>query len=174
MIGPLPGNRGRRRGFSLIEMTVVCFLVGLLGTLMAGAWSAFGRPAVDVESRCRISQEASQAAESLAPDLSGHQPNSPTPAALPGGQASAKFVGRMEPENTALWLDFDSQTSPNGIADWASPDSVVVYQLVEDRLARWDQAAGTTVVVARYLTSFRAVDQGGSVSITLSFSYRKF
>jgi prepilin-type N-terminal cleavage/methylation domain-containing protein len=175
MIRPLPGNRGRRGGFTLIEMMVVCFMLSLLATMMAGAWSAFGKPAVNVDARCRIAQEASLAAESLARDLSGYLPNS---GALPGGQASAKFVGRMEPENTALWLCFDSQASPNRTADWASPDTVIVYQLSGDQLVRSDQEAGTTVVIARYLTSFQAADQGVDesgnhiVSLQLSFSYR--
>jgi type II secretory pathway component PulJ len=165
-------NWRRRDGFTLIEMSVVCFMSALMGTLMAGAWSAFGRPASDVDARCRIAQEASLAAESLARDLSGYQPGS---GFVPGGKASGKFVGRMEPENSALWLDFDGGSSPNGVADWASPDAVVVYQLVEDRLVRWDQQAGTTVTVARYLTSFRATDLGnGSVSLQLSFAYRSF
>ena len=93
---------------------------------------------------------------------------------MAGGASSAKFVGRMEPDNTALWLCFDSESSPNGVADWAPPDAVIVYQLVEDRLVRSDQLAGTTVTVARYLSNFQVADQGTGVGIQLTFSYRNF
>jgi prepilin-type N-terminal cleavage/methylation domain-containing protein len=165
-------NRRRRNGFTLIEMTVVCFMSALLASLMAGAWAAFGGPAVDVDARSRIAQEASLAAESLVRDLSGFQPGSGSVAGVKG---LGKFVGRMEPENTALWLDFDGGSPPNGTADWASPDAVIVYEVVGDRLVRTDSSAGTSVSVARYLTSFQATDLGnGSVSLQLSFSYRGY
>jgi prepilin-type N-terminal cleavage/methylation domain-containing protein len=171
MIAASSANRGRRRGFTLVEMTVVCFMLSLLASLMAGAWAAFGRPAGDVDARCRIAQEASLAAETLCRDLSGYLPGSD---ARLGGSASSKLVGRMEPENTSLNLCFDSQSSPNGAADWASPDTVVVYFLASGILNRWDQSANVVTPVARYVTNFQAVDQGGSVSIEITFSYRNF
>ena len=64
--------------------------------------------------------------------------------------------------------------NPDRLADWASPDAVIVYELVEDRLVRSDHEAGTSVTIAKYLSGFQAFDQGGSVSLQLSFSYRRF
>ena len=176
MIERAPGGRkrGRRGGFTLIEMAVVCLMLCLLATMMAGGWSAFGRPASDVEARCRIAQEASLAAESLVRDLSGYKPGADGRA---GGLGSSKFLDRMQPENAALWLCFDSESNPNGTPDWGSPDAVVVYQLMDDRLVRSDHLAGTTVTVARYLSGLQVLDQPGltpGVMVQLSFSYRNF
>lgn len=57
------------RGFTLIEMTLVGFLLVLLSFLMSRAWTAFGRPAISAVARARLIQEANLAAESLAHDI---------------------------------------------------------------------------------------------------------
>ncbi len=158
---------GRRAAFTLVEVLMVMALLSLLSVLIAAAWSAFVRPAASVIARSRIAQEARLAQVALAQDLEGSLP------ASTGSRSNYRFVGRTQPGGNQLWLCFDGGTSPNGVADWAAPDIVIVYQLQGDRLVRWDQSAGTTYTVAQKLSGFQVTDLGGGrVQIQLSFSYR--
>ena len=161
MIGP---GRTSRRGFSLIEMTVVTFMLALLALMMAGAWKAFGRPAVDADARCRIAQEASLAAESLARDLSGYRAG---PEGRLGDLDASRFLGRLPAVDGQLRLSFDDPSGPGGTAE-------VAYLVEADRLVRHDLATGTAVVIARHVAGFEAVELGTGVEIRLSFAFRRF
>ena len=57
------------RGFTLVEMILAGFLMGLLGLLLANAWAAFGRPAISAVARAKLAQEANLAAEAIARDV---------------------------------------------------------------------------------------------------------
>lgn len=159
----------RRRGFSLIEATIVSIFLAFLALLLSATWSAFIRPTSDIAGRGRIAQEVSLAVASLSRDLSGSHADNRTE-----GKQSCKLVGRMQPDNTQLRLCYDSPDSPNGVADWSSPDLIVSYYVDDQKLIRWNEDTGALYVVARDISSFAAEDQGdGSVKLTLNFQYRK-
>jgi prepilin-type N-terminal cleavage/methylation domain-containing protein len=159
----------RRGGFTLVEVTVVSGLMAVLALLLSAVWAAFGRPATDVIARCRVAREVSLAVNSLARDLGG---------SLAGAQGRLgrvtdyPFVGWVLPGNLQLWLCFDGGAEPNGVADWAPPDSVIVYMVEGDALVRWDQTANTSFTVARHVESMQLSIQGDDLQIQLTFSYR--
>lgn len=162
-------DRSCRNGFTLIEAAIVSVLMGILAILLSATWSAFIRPTVDIADRCRVAQEASLAVGSLTLDLAGSYADNRT-----GARSKFAVVGRMQPDSSQLRLCFDGGTTPNGTADWGTPDYVVTYYVDSNKLIRWDENSGTTFVVARDVDSFQTVDLGGGqLQLKLTFKYRK-
>ena len=161
-------TRSRRRGFSLIEVTIVSIFMSFLAVLLSLTWSAFMRPTSDIAIRCRIAQEANLAVACLTRDLSGSYADDRS-----NSKTHYQLVDRMQPDNSQLRLCYDGGATPNGIADWAAPDIVVSYYVDSNQLIRWDENTGTTFVAARDLETLEAIDQGdGSVQIRLTFQFR--
>jgi hypothetical protein len=161
-------SRHRRRGFSIIEISVTGVLLVLLSLLIGNAWIGIGRPLVETTFRSRIAQESVLAMTSLSRDFGGCLPDGP--GAL-GSKLAYQLVGRTQPAGSELWLCFDGGATPNGTADWASPDVVVVYQLIDTDLVRIEQSTGAEFVVAKNVASFALEDIDGAVEITLVFDY---
>ena len=159
----------RRRGFSLMEVSIASGLLIFLAMLIAETWIGLGRPLLETAHRCRVAQESNLALACLAGDLGACLPGS---AGSVGGRSTSQLVGRTQPGGTQLWLCFDGGATPNGVADWASPDVVVTYELVSDGLVRTDQSTGVQFVAARKVDSLAVADLGGEVQITLAFAYR--
>ncbi len=156
-----------RRGFSLVEVSVSTFLVVLLTTLLSNAWIWLGRPLVQSAGRCRIAQEADLALACLSRDLGGCLPEGTT-----GLQGANQFVGWTCPGGVELMLCFDSSTAPNGLPDWAGPDTVVVYQLANGALVRSNLSTGVDYVAAQNVDSLSVATVGTDMEITLTFAYR--
>ncbi len=146
-------------------------LMATLAMLLAETWSGLGRPLAETAARSRLAQEANLALASLARDMGGSLSDS---AGRIGSKTDSVFVGRMQPGGAQLWLCFDGGANPNGIADWAAPDTVIVYEIVGSSLVRLNQTAGTSFVVARNITSFAVEDLGSECQITLTFAYRNY
>ena len=87
-----------------------------------------------------------------------------------GFKQQGALVGWLLPGNGQLWLCFDGGAEANGTADWAAPDTVIVYMLDGDRLIRWDQMANTTFVAARNLQAMDLSLLGNELQIGLSFA----
>ncbi len=163
-----PHARSRRGGFSLIEATIVTIFMSFLAVLLSATWSAFIRPTSDIAIRCRIAEEANLAVASLTRDLAGSYADNRT-----DKKDQYQLVGRMQPDGSQLRLCYDGDVPPNGTADWNAPDLVVTYYAEANQLIRWDEATGSTFVVANHFDSLEAVDQGdGSVQLKLNFKYR--
>jgi hypothetical protein len=141
----------------------------LLAMLLGATWGAFGRPLVEADTRGRLALEAQMVATALAHDLGGS-------VSTTGGRADGRFVGRMITGGDRLRLCFDGGTTPNGLADWSAPDSVMTYFINKNgsipELVRLDESSGATFTVARYVTSMSLVDLGNGVQVELTLSYR--
>jgi type II secretory pathway pseudopilin PulG len=133
--GPVP------RGFTLIEMTLVGFLLVLLSLLMSRAWAAFGRPAISAVARARLIQEANLAAESLAHDVGQLARVDP-----PGPDSRYQNV---QASGSTLYLAID---------DGTGPVRTISYSMDVDnpgKLFRID--GGTRRVVASLVADFRTI-----------------
>src|SRR5207237_1151100 len=93
-----------RGGFTLVEALVVSGLMALLAYLLGQTWSGLGRPTADLAARGRIAHEARLASAALSRDLGGSLDSA---AGRTAQKALGKFVGRMQPNGSALWLCFD-------------------------------------------------------------------
>jgi len=151
----------------LIEVTISTTLVVMLSMLLSNAWTGLGRPLLKNAARCRIAQEADLALACLARDLGGTLPEGAS-----GGKPSSQFVGWTHPGGNDLLLCFDSKSTPNGVADWAAPDTVIFYSVVANALVRSNELTGTDYVAAQNLESLNIQDLGGDLQITLAFAYR--
>jgi prepilin-type N-terminal cleavage/methylation domain-containing protein len=163
------GIPSSRHAFTLVEVMVVSVLLAALGLLLSEAWVGMGRPLLDAATHARLAEEASLAVAALTRDLGGYSGEN---AGRLGTQAQLKFVGRLQPGGTQLWLCFDGGATPNGIADWGAPDTVIVYQVVGNSLIRTDQTSGLSYTVARNVGSLAVSDLGNAVQIVLTFLYR--
>jgi prepilin-type N-terminal cleavage/methylation domain-containing protein len=157
----------RRRGFSLVEVMVSTGLVVMLSVLLSNAWTWLGRPLLQTAARCSIAREADLALDCLARDLGGSLPES-----ISGVLMADQFVGWAYPDGNALQLCFDSSSNPNGVADWAVPDTVILYQVTGNSLIRSNQLTGVDYVVAQNVASLNVQDPSGDLEIVLSFAYR--
>jgi prepilin-type N-terminal cleavage/methylation domain-containing protein len=163
----------QRRGFTLTEMLMTAFLMGLMGILLGNAWVAFGRPAVANVARCRVAQEANLAAEALARDIGL--------LAVPTGQHPDTRYQNVRADGSILYLAIDDGTSPPRTISYAAdPDD-------STRLVRTDlsASAGSSRVVATLLAGLdtqtdvlEGAGPGGAdvtgVRIDLTFSHRTF
>lgn len=158
----------RRRGFSLIEATIVSVLMSFLAVLLSLTWSAFLRPTSDIAMRGRIAEEANLAVASLTRDLAGSYADNRT-----DRKEKYQLVGRTQPLGSQLRLCYDGGDAPNGVADWSAPDIMVSYYAEGNHLIRWDEATDSHFIVAKDFASLEAVDQGDcTVQLKLSFQYR--
>lgn len=168
------GADSRRGGFTLTEIMLVGGLMSLLVLLISGAWRGLGRSSADAATRCRIAQEANLAAASLKRDFGGALPEQVT-----GQKDRGRLVGRMIVAGPELRLCFDGEPL-NGVADWASPDTVVVYGLYSEttygvpwkRLVRSNESTGAVFTAASNVDAMSLTDQGDGVKIDLTFTYR--
>jgi hypothetical protein len=162
-------RRARRRGFSVVEVTVVSGLLVTLAMLLSNAWIGLARPFLEATFQCRLAQEADLALAAFARDLGGSLSDT---AGRDGSKALSQFVGWTTPAGSQLWLCFDGGPSPNGIADWGPPDTVISYEVVSNTLVRSNQTAGGSFVVANNVSNLELQNLGGSVQITLTLQYR--
>ena len=158
----------RRRGFTVIEMTIAGFLMVVLGLLLAQAWAAFGRPAISAIARARLAQEANLAAESLAHDVGL--------LSAPAGLQPDSRYQNVQPVGSTLYLTLDEgDGSARTISYAIDPDG-------SGRLLRTDSSGPR--VVAMLISDFQAVrttlplGQGGSqvpgVQVDLTFRHRAY
>ncbi|MFI5454621.1 MAG: PilW family protein [Isosphaerales bacterium] len=167
-------GRNRSRGFTLVEMIIASMLASLLGMLLAGACITFGRPALEVESRARITQEAILATQSFACDLGGFLADSPgRTLSLSQYQfdVSPWDVSQGTPPGTVLLLNFQGASSGHPI--------VITYRLQGNLLVRSNSSTGVVTTIAKYVTGF-SVEQDPdpnypkNVKITITIAYRSF
>jgi type II secretory pathway component PulJ len=165
----LSGSRrsyGHRRGYGLIEMMVAGFLASLLGILMALACATFARPALEVEARARIAQEATLATQSLACDLGGYLADS---AGRTGDPTQYNFAGWNVSNPGVLLLNYQGASSGNTIS--------ITYELSGNQLVRYDSSTGVTTTIANHVTSFAVSvdpDNAAEVLIQFTISFRYF
>ena len=162
----------RRRAFTMMEVTLVSGLMSFLVLLISSAWFGACRPAADLIARSELLREADFAASSLARDLGGALAN---PSGRLGGKKQGQWVGWMQPGTSELWLCFDGGSDPNGEADWAVIDYVIVYRVEDHALIRWDRNASTGFTVAKHVQNFQIIPAGADgFSIALTFEFRHF
>lgn len=160
-----------RNGFTLVEATVVGGLMVFLAFLLAEAWRGLGRPLADSAAEFRLTQEANLAVTSLAQDFGGYLPEA-SHSVETRSSDHGRVVGRLIVRGTQLWLCFDGGETPDGVADWARPDTVISYYIESGQLVRWNQNTDTLFTVARHANELNVKEGGNEVEIELTFSYR--
>lgn len=152
----------------MIEMVVASTLATLLGVLMAVAWATFGRPALEVEARARIAQEAVMAAESLSRDLGGFL---------------ADTEGRGGTLTQYCFQDWDlSYGNPLLLTfQGANPGDLIVisytYDSDTEKLVRSNSSTGAQTAIAAHVAGFSVMpdpENAERARIEITISYRNF
>jgi hypothetical protein len=160
-----------RRGSSLVETVLAAFLATILGLLLAMSCATFGRPALEVDARARITQEGILAAQSIACDLGGFLADSSgrTGTCMQNSTSNQySFMGWDLSQGDALVLNFQG----------ASPSDLIVitYQQSGNQLVRYNSSSGITTTIASYVTAFSVAPNPDNTSqaliqITIAFRY---
>jgi len=130
----------------MLETLLASVLASLLGILLGMSCATFGRPAIDVDARARITQEAILAAQSLACDLGGFLADS---SGRTGTSAQYQLLpfphGWDLSQSNVLKLNYQGATA-------APTDLIVItYQQSGNQLVRYDSSTGVTTTIATYL-----------------------
>jgi hypothetical protein len=153
----------RRRGSSLVETVLAAFLATILGLLLAMSCATFGRPALEVDARARITQEGILAAQSIACDLGGFLADS---SGRTGTSSQYSFTGWDLSQGDVMVLNFQGATPSDLIA--------ITYQLSGNQLVRYNSSSGITTTIASYVTAFSVApnpDNTALIQITIAFRY---
>jgi hypothetical protein len=155
-----------RRGFSLVETLLASVLATLLGVLLAMSCATFGRPALEVEARARITQEGILATQSIACDLGGFVADNSGRA---GTSSQYVFSGWDLTHGNALVLNYQGASSTDLI--------VITYQHSGNQLVRYNSTSGVTTTIANYVTAFSVEpnpDNTSQALIQITIAYRYF
>jgi type II secretory pathway pseudopilin PulG len=88
-----------RRGFTLVEVTIVSGLTAFLAILLSSAWMGMSRSTVDLVGRGRLIQELDMAVASLSRDLGGSL----------AVASSSNNLGRGD---TGAWINYEKLADP--------------------------------------------------------------
>ena len=156
----------RCRGFTLLEVTIVAGLMSFFALLVSSSWYSWGRSLADAHARCIVAQEANLAIEALQRDLGGYRLEQTA-----GAQDEHRMVGTLITGGSQLRLCYDG--SPiNGIAEWAAPDTVCLFDVQGDQLIRTNQTTGDSIIVASHVSQMQLTDLGNGMRVELTFVYR--
>ena len=165
---PDTGLRRPRRGFSVLEVSIVAALSGFLFLMISSVWVGFGRSLADSIAQAKVVSESEMALHTIRRDFRGSLPGTEQ-----GRRDAGLLVGMLVSGSDQVLLCYDSD-SPNGVADWAAPDRVVRYELTGGQLLRVDQTTGNVFVVANHVQDFQVTKLANSTRIVLGLAYRDF
>ncbi len=158
----------RQTGFTLIEVMVVTATMAFLSMLIAGIWAGLVRSTTDTMAQSRLVSDAQFALESFRRDLAGSLPEDRN-----GTKLQGMMVGSLVTSDARLLLCFDGEPM-NEIADWAAPDTVIIYEVQAGQLMRTDQQSGTAFVVADNVSDFSVTQLASGLRIELTLARGNF
>ena len=143
-----------RSGFTLLELLIVGMVGIIVMSVITNVWRWYGYSMTQQQIDVAMSQELKIAAEAIAQDY---------------GSA----VGSRTLDGAQLQIDLDGGGN-DGIADWASPDTVIEYWVDDGKLYRRDVTNGTAdVVVAANMDSIAAAVDSGQLNVALTAKMRQ-
>jgi hypothetical protein len=151
----LPTTRKLVRGFNILELLVVSFLMVIVVMITNQFWVWFSPCVVDIVARGHTLREARTAMRSLADDF--------------GAAVGAAPIG-----NDRLTICKDGGDFPDGLAN-SPPDVMIDYFIVGNSLHRSDISAGAEFAVADSVSGFTVEQISPTlIRITLDLTCRDF
>jgi hypothetical protein len=136
----------------MLEMLVVGLIGILVLTAIANASRWFGKSMSNLQSSAEITRELKLATDAIALDY-------------------GKAIATRSEDGETLQLDFDGP-SPDGVAQWESPDVVIEYARQGEKLLRRDTSTGIELPVADHVSAIAAAAVYGKLQLTLTASAR--
>lgn len=149
-------NRQRQTGFTLLDVATASVMTAVLAMLISSTWALFIKPTSSLIAWGKLFQEMDIAVTTMARDLGGSLPDTPT------GNKRAGLLLACKTENDLTYGDhlllcFDGGTTPDGVADWSSgtDDTIIDYYVdpATHTLYRQNKKTNKTVVVASNVES---------------------
>ncbi len=141
-------------GFTILELLVVSILMVIVMMIITQFWRWVLPSITDMSARWQVLRENRITMQNLAFDF--------------GSAVGFVLVG-----TDRIMICQDRGDFPNGLADWADPDIIVDYSLVNNKLMRSDLSTGMEVTVADYISNFEVEQLSPTlVRITLELSCR--
>ena len=137
-------RRHPTRGFTLLELLIVCVLMVILTLITAQVWRSLSVDGAELTARARLARELRFAVENLSRDM---------------GAA----VGATPIAGNRVLICRDWGATPNGVPEWGDPDLMVEYYVDEGKLLRLDQSTGSQLAVAEDVSSFTAENVDASL-----------
>jgi type II secretory pathway pseudopilin PulG len=178
-----------RRGFTLVEVTLVAMLTVFLAVLLSSVWKNISLFTTDALGRGQLMQEMDMAAASLSRDLAGTLPILATTTfsgadQRPDANRWIEWKKEVGSGGDELWLAYDASNTPNGSPDWTgTTDTVICYRLIDDPntdvttkiLIRENKSElpATSFIVARGVNSMTIEADGDYVKATLQFKFQR-
>jgi type II secretory pathway pseudopilin PulG len=156
-----------KKGFTILEVTIVSGLMAFLSMLIASTWAGMGRPTGYLIRRGQCMQEMELVIATLAHDLGGYQAdysNTVDSVSQPGTKKGGRFTGWVA-GSSSLQLTFYDETD---LKDYS-----ITYSLdtVHNLLKRTKSKDNTSYTVARNITAFTVTDYTSYIQIDLTFQY---
>lgn len=155
------------RGVSLVEVLISAMLSTWLLLMLSSWWFNWGRMLRDNVADIDLAGEARLALETLGRDFGGCLPGTTS-----GPKALGRCVGQMVIGGDCVRLCYDGAPT-NGEADWASPDTVIEYNLHDGQLLRSNLQTGTVLVAATGVTRFAVTHTGAGLRIEFTLQRRQ-
>jgi hypothetical protein len=133
-------------------------IVGTVGmivlTILVDVWRWYAHSTAEQQVSVSLCQELKLAAEAMAQDY---------------GPA----IASRSLDGASIQIDLDGG-GKDGLADWASPDTIIEYSIVDGKLVRRDVLSGADgVVIASNLQTLEATTQNGKLEVKLTAKVRK-
>lgn len=160
--------KNRRKGFTVIEMSVATGLMTLLAVILSSSWRDLGRATVDLIARVQLAQEMDYVAASLSRDLGGCMADKDATATFP---FSSWSVNTSDPNNNSLTIsvgDTDShkityRRDTSNTDPWKRNNLVRIYAASDDtEISRF--------TVARNVDNITLSSDSNTLTMTVDFS----
>jgi type II secretory pathway component PulJ len=164
----------RRRAFTMVEVTVACWLSALLAIMLSTTWVLVMRPTADLIAWGQLFQEMDIAVATLSRDLGGSLPDD--------GYVGGKKVGRLlgvqqnptDSNSLELWFDggHNTDTPPT---TWTPLGDDTTIQYTRDAssstLVRLNRSSLASFTAAKYVSDMSiTVPDANHLQIELTFS----
>jgi type II secretory pathway component PulJ len=164
----------RRSGFTLLEVTVACWLTAFLAVLLSTTWVLVMRPTADLIAWGQLFQEMDIAVATLSHDLGGSLPDN----GYAGEKKKGRLLGtRQNPiDNNVLELWFDGGNNADALPAAWNPrpdDTVIRYSRDADSQAfvRLNTNSSRSFTAARCVTGMTiTAPDSDHLQIELTFS----
>jgi prepilin-type N-terminal cleavage/methylation domain-containing protein len=148
----ISSSRRRPRGFTLLELLVVGMIGSIVLIGIANTWRWYSRSMYGAQRSTQLTRELKLSADAMAHDF--------------GPAIAVRAL-----DSATVQFNIDAGT-PDGVAQWADPDTVIEYALQSQKLIRRDLSTNAEVPLAAHIKTIETETVGGKLQVHLTAEFR--